>query len=523
MENKRDQVAKINGDEIAEKRKIARRTLAAILVQLTVALQGVRSTRRDGDRGSACGTDAAHAPTPGRKTDRVAADMWPSVLTRHPKEPSPIMQDPYTSIQKKTKTIHATKQPHNRKTLRSFLSAVNAYKKFIPDHARLRKPLVNLLKRDVMWVWDDECQKAFTSLKESLTTYPTLHLYQEGLPCQVYCNASTLGIAGVLKQVYPDGKTYTVQNFSRALRAHERISVPPPVVTLAIAIIARLLPLLLLFWESIVSPHQWTSLGGLRGKAAGKSNGSLNLPKNDRRARAGHLPPPWTPPYPCRYCGGQHWHVQQTEPSLNELNESTISLNQHNLALTSGENVESYLQEVLLLCKQSNPGMSEGERRFRHSTPDLRDVIGCEVQQTLAPISAPRRRYLPYNDQGYRQRTDEPSNTKGLNGALKMTDRYASTVSALATLHVISETDVKLLRIPDLEKKQSISEDQERKFTPWANQEANYPKGDLETRRHIPTAEDSKPSEEPHNPLIAVPAARPVAAERKTRRRVLWR
>ncbi|UYV78604.1 hypothetical protein LAZ67_16002117 [Cordylochernes scorpioides] len=119
-------------------------------------------------------------------------------------------------------TIQDTQQPHNRKTLRPFLSAVNAYKKFIPDHARLRTPLVNLLKRDIMWVWDDECQKAFTSLKESLTTYPTLHFYQEGLPCQVYCNASILGIAGVLKQVYPDGKIYTVQNFSRALRAHER-------------------------------------------------------------------------------------------------------------------------------------------------------------------------------------------------------------------------------------------------------------------------------------------------------------
>ncbi|UYV80755.1 hypothetical protein LAZ67_19001644 [Cordylochernes scorpioides] len=100
--------------------------------------------------------------------------------------------------------------------------AVNAYKKFIPDYARLRTPLVNLLKRDVMWVWDDECQKAFTSLKESLTTHPTLHLYQEGLPCQVYCNASTLGIAGVLKQVYPDRKTCTVQNFIRSLRSHER-------------------------------------------------------------------------------------------------------------------------------------------------------------------------------------------------------------------------------------------------------------------------------------------------------------
>ncbi|UYV66782.1 hypothetical protein LAZ67_4002842 [Cordylochernes scorpioides] len=118
--------------------------------------------------------------------------------------------------------IHATKQPHNRKTLRSFLKAVNAYKEFIPDHARLRTPLVNLLKKDVVWIWSDECQKAFTNLKESLTTHPTLYLYQEGLPCQVYCNTSTFGIAGILKQVYPDGKTYPVQHFSRSLRGHER-------------------------------------------------------------------------------------------------------------------------------------------------------------------------------------------------------------------------------------------------------------------------------------------------------------
>ncbi|UYV67435.1 K02A2.6-like [Cordylochernes scorpioides] len=113
--------------------------------------------------------------------------------------------------------IHVTKQPHSRKTLRSFLSAVNAYKKFIPDHTRLRTPLVNLLKRDVMWVWDDECQKTFTSLKKALPQTPHYTFTRK-----VYCNASILGIAGVLKQVYPDGKTYTVQYFSHSLRTHEQ-------------------------------------------------------------------------------------------------------------------------------------------------------------------------------------------------------------------------------------------------------------------------------------------------------------
>ncbi|UYV77237.1 K02A2.6-like [Cordylochernes scorpioides] len=96
------------------------------------------------------------------------------------------------------------------------------YNKFIPDYARLRTPLNNLLKKDVKWVWDEKCQKAFISLKESLTTDPILHLYRESLPCQVYCDASTLGIAGILKQVHPDGKIYPVQYISRSLRSHER-------------------------------------------------------------------------------------------------------------------------------------------------------------------------------------------------------------------------------------------------------------------------------------------------------------
>ncbi|UYV81285.1 K02A2.6-like [Cordylochernes scorpioides] len=106
-----------------------------------------------------------------------------------------------TPLTRNTDIIHAIKQPYNRKTLQSFLGVVDVYNKFIPEYARLRTPLNNLLKKDVVWVWDEACQRAFISLKESLTQHPILHLYKEGLPCQVYCDASTLGIAGILKQV----------------------------------------------------------------------------------------------------------------------------------------------------------------------------------------------------------------------------------------------------------------------------------------------------------------------------------
>ncbi|UYV83123.1 hypothetical protein LAZ67_22002327 [Cordylochernes scorpioides] len=127
-----------------------------------------------------------------------------------------------TPLTRNTDIIHTIKQPHNRKTLQSFLGAVNIYNKFISEYARLRAPLNNLLKKDVVWVWDGACQKAFIDLKGNLTQHPILHLYKEGLPCQVYCDASTLGIAGILKQVHPDGNVYPVQYFSRTLRPHER-------------------------------------------------------------------------------------------------------------------------------------------------------------------------------------------------------------------------------------------------------------------------------------------------------------
>ncbi|UYV72745.1 hypothetical protein LAZ67_10000491 [Cordylochernes scorpioides] len=140
--------------------------------------------------------------------------------TTTPKQACSDAQDSTTT--RNLDIINAIKPPFNQKTLQSFLGAVNVYNKFIPNYARLRTPLNNLLKKDTKWQWDDKCQQAFTALKESLTRKPVLHLYQDDLPCRLYCDASTQGIAGILKQVHPDGKVHPRQYYSRALRPHER-------------------------------------------------------------------------------------------------------------------------------------------------------------------------------------------------------------------------------------------------------------------------------------------------------------
>ncbi|UYV63155.1 hypothetical protein LAZ67_2003305 [Cordylochernes scorpioides] len=128
----------------------------------------------------------------------------------------------YTPNIKNTEIINAIRTPINVKNLQSFLGAVNVYHKFIPEYARLRHPLNQLLKKNAKWLWSPNCQQAFDIMKQHLATQPVLHLFQEGLPCQVYCDASTQGIAGVLKQVHPDGNIYPVQYYSRALRSYER-------------------------------------------------------------------------------------------------------------------------------------------------------------------------------------------------------------------------------------------------------------------------------------------------------------
>ncbi|UYV70995.1 hypothetical protein LAZ67_8001363 [Cordylochernes scorpioides] len=128
----------------------------------------------------------------------------------------------YTPLVNKLDVINVIKVPTSVKSLQSFLGSINVYNKFIKDHARIRNPLNNLLKKDTPWHWDAECKHSFDTLKECLTTKAVLHLFKEGLPCQLFCDASLQGIAGIQKQQHPDGTLHPVQYYSRALRPHEK-------------------------------------------------------------------------------------------------------------------------------------------------------------------------------------------------------------------------------------------------------------------------------------------------------------
>ncbi|XP_025981162.1 uncharacterized protein LOC114383786 [Glycine soja] len=54
----------------------------------------------------------------------------------------------------------------------SFLGHAGFYRRFIKDFSKIAKPMSNLLNKDVVFLFDEDCLKAFNTLKTSLVSAP---------------------------------------------------------------------------------------------------------------------------------------------------------------------------------------------------------------------------------------------------------------------------------------------------------------------------------------------------------------
>ncbi|XP_076951353.1 uncharacterized protein LOC143624666 [Bidens hawaiensis] len=76
----------------------------------------------------------------------------------------------------KIDTISRLPPPTNVKAIRSFLGYAGFYRRFIKDFSKITRPMTRLLEKDVPFVFDDECVKAFMFLKEKLKKDAKPHL-----------------------------------------------------------------------------------------------------------------------------------------------------------------------------------------------------------------------------------------------------------------------------------------------------------------------------------------------------------
>jgi hypothetical protein len=100
----------------------------------------------------------------------------------------------------KLKDILDWKPPTTVHQVRSFLGMADYYHRFIPDFSKISKPITELLKNQVKFVWSPECEEAFQTLKRLLTTAPILAQPDIEKSFHVYCDASGIGIGCVLMQ-----------------------------------------------------------------------------------------------------------------------------------------------------------------------------------------------------------------------------------------------------------------------------------------------------------------------------------
>ena len=110
--------------------------------------------------------------------------------------------------------------PRNVTQTRSFLGFTNFYRKFIKDYGNIAKPLHNLTKKETKFIWTDECQKAFETLKTMVTTSPLLIYPRFNQPFLVSTDASNVGCGAILSQVV-DERDQPIVYCSRKFTATE--------------------------------------------------------------------------------------------------------------------------------------------------------------------------------------------------------------------------------------------------------------------------------------------------------------
>ncbi|UYV72292.1 K02A2.6-like [Cordylochernes scorpioides] len=121
----------------------------------------------------------------------------------------------------KIKAITNFPTPKTTTEVRSFMGLCSYYRRFVKDFANKAKPLHDLLRNNVKFLWSNEQEQSFQILKSALTTDPVLGHFKEDAETLVHTDASGYGVGAVLTQLV-EGKEKPIAYASRTLNAAER-------------------------------------------------------------------------------------------------------------------------------------------------------------------------------------------------------------------------------------------------------------------------------------------------------------
>ena len=126
-----------------------------------------------------------------------------------------ISADGISPLPDKLDTIKNMPAPKDTKEIKQFLGLTGYYRKFFPRFADISRPLTQLTKKEMKFVWTPECQKSYEPLKSFLCGEPILKYADTSKLYTLYTDASKYGWAGVLTQSHTtviDGKSVTTDH-----------------------------------------------------------------------------------------------------------------------------------------------------------------------------------------------------------------------------------------------------------------------------------------------------------------------
>ncbi|KAJ9548848.1 hypothetical protein OSB04_021391 [Centaurea solstitialis] len=116
----------------------------------------------------------------------------------------------------KIETVMNWETPKTPTEIRSFLGLAGYYRWFIQDFSKIAVPLTRLTRKSEPFMWGEEQEAAFDTLRRKLCEAPVLTLPEGVEDLTVYCDASYHGLGCVLMQ-----RGRVIAYASRQLKAHE--------------------------------------------------------------------------------------------------------------------------------------------------------------------------------------------------------------------------------------------------------------------------------------------------------------
>ncbi|GKA50631.1 putative reverse transcriptase domain-containing protein, partial [Tanacetum coccineum] len=116
----------------------------------------------------------------------------------------------------KIEAIKSWAAPTTPTEVRQFLGLAGYYRRFIKEFSLISKPLTKLTQKNKPYVWGDDEEEAFQTLKLKLCSAPILSLPEGSEDFVVYCDASLKGFGAVLMQ-----REKVIAYASRQLRKNE--------------------------------------------------------------------------------------------------------------------------------------------------------------------------------------------------------------------------------------------------------------------------------------------------------------